>query len=103
MWHVLTIWEKFTVCFPKNFQNIMKPQKFSMVLKGSGLWLGNTKIIFLTVSVMVYIHGGSFTSGTGSTGRYGPERFLDYGVVSSLASTFTYLMFMCLPVSKCNV
>ena len=52
---------------------------------------------------MVYIHGGSFTSGTGSTGRYGPERFLDYGVVSSLASTFTYLMFMGLPVSKCNV
>jgi len=31
---------------------------------------------------MVFIHGGGFTTGAGTTDAYGPERLLDYGVVS---------------------
>jgi len=31
--------------------------------------------------VMVFIHGGAFVYGSGSPDLYGPERFLDYGVV----------------------
>ena len=43
---------------------------------------------------MVFIHGGSFNSGSGSTDAYGPERFLDYGIVSnkSLGLTYFYLV-----------
>ena len=40
------------------------------------------KVIFYLLSVMVYIHGGSFTHGSGSVDVLGPERFLDFGVVS---------------------
>ena len=73
----------------------MKPPKVVNDTQGMPEpWLGNTKIMFKIVSVMVYIHGGSFTSGTGSTGRYGPERFLDYGVVSFLSSIFPQLIFI---------
>ena len=31
--------------------------------------------------VMVWIHGGGFTQGSGSPDMYGPERFMDYGVI----------------------
>ena len=31
--------------------------------------------------VMVWIHGGGFTQGSGSPEMYGPERFMDYGVI----------------------
>jgi carboxylesterase type B len=32
--------------------------------------------------VMFFIHGGAFFVGSGSKDLFGPERFLDYGVVS---------------------
>ena len=32
--------------------------------------------------VMFWIHGGAFSLGSGYSDLYGPERFLDYGVVS---------------------
>ena len=32
--------------------------------------------------VMFFIHGGAFFVGSGSSDLFGPERFLDYGVVS---------------------
>lgn len=32
--------------------------------------------------VMFFIHGGAFFMGSGSPDLYGPERFLDYDVVS---------------------
>lgn len=31
--------------------------------------------------VMFWIHGGGFFIGSGNTDFYGPERFMDYGVV----------------------
>ena len=31
--------------------------------------------------VMVWIHGGAFTSGSGTAGDYGPQYFMDSGVV----------------------
>jgi len=34
--------------------------------------------------VMVFIHGGSFNSDSGTTDIYGPERFLDYDVVRNI-------------------
>jgi len=37
--------------------------------------------------VMFFIHGGAFFVGSGSKDLFGPERFLDYGVVS-----YSYLM-----------
>ena len=33
---------------------------------------------------MVFVHGGGFTSGAGTTDAYGPERLLDYGVVRKI-------------------
>ncbi len=30
---------------------------------------------------MVFIHGGTFNSDSGTTDNYGPERFLDYDIV----------------------
>jgi carboxylesterase type B len=36
---------------------------------------------FFVSSVMVFIHGGGFSSGSGSANSYGAERFLDFGVV----------------------
>jgi hypothetical protein len=32
--------------------------------------------------VMVFIHGGGWSGGSGTSENYGAERFLDYGVVS---------------------
>ena len=31
--------------------------------------------------VMVWIHGGGFTEGSGNKDFYGPERYMDYGIV----------------------
>ena len=37
--------------------------------------------------MLVFIHGGAFSIGTGSYGFYGPERLIDYGIV---LVTFNY-------------
>ena len=31
---------------------------------------------------MVFIHGGGYDIGSGNTDVYGPDRFMDYGIVS---------------------
>jgi carboxylesterase type B len=33
--------------------------------------------------VLVYIHGGGFWIGSGTNNLYGPERFMDHGVVKT--------------------
>ena len=42
-----------------------------------------------SLPVMVFIHGGGFFLGSGSNRFYGPERFMDHGVVR-LTLTFSY-------------
>ena len=34
-----------------------------------------------TLPVMVWIHGGGFTQGSGSPDTYGTERLMDYGII----------------------
>ena len=33
--------------------------------------------------VMVWIHGGGLTEGSGNNELHGPERYMDYGIVCS--------------------
>ncbi len=40
--------------------------------------------LYTILLVMVFVHGGGFTSGAGTTDAYGPERLIDYGVVSEI-------------------
>jgi hypothetical protein len=47
--------------------------------------------LYTILLVMVFVHGGGFTSGAGTTDAYGPERLLDYGVVSEIFIIFCLL------------
>jgi len=44
---------------------------------------------------MVFIHGGAFKIGSGTTENHGPERLLDFGIVSC-HMTFTFTEKICI-------
>jgi len=43
--------------------------------------------------VMFWIHGGGYIFGSGSPDFYGPERFMDYGVVSVFTASEFIIIF----------